>query len=134
MGNAFLGDSRRSHFDRGEKACRPLTFKRRGGENSVEILKSHKVAFKRENFGPYDQSLGSIKFLNLVDSTIALCRILLSNHYYVYLRTALILWTEMKILMVGKLSPLFHEVAVILPVSQFQKNRCQMKDMDIIFR
>ena len=79
---------------------------------SVEILKSHKVGFRRENFGPYDQSLGSIKFLNLVDSTIALCRILLSNHYYVYLRTALLLWTEMKILMVGKLSPLFHEVPV----------------------
>ena len=112
MGNAFLGDSRRSHFDRGKKPCRPLTFKRRGGENSVEILKSHKVGFRRENFGPYDQSLGSIKFLNLVDSTIALCRILLSNHYYVYLRTALLLWTEMKILMVGKLSPLFHEVTV----------------------
>ena len=112
MRNAFLGDTRRSHFDRGEKVCRPLTFKRRGGENSVEILKSHKVGFKRENFGPYDQSLGSIKFLNLVDSTTALCTILHSNHYYVDLRTALLLRTEMKILMVGKLSPLFPEVTV----------------------
>ena len=71
MGNAFFGILDAHTLIRGEKACRPLTFKRRGGENSVEILKSHKVGFKRENFGPYDQSLGSIKFLNLVDSRIA---------------------------------------------------------------
>jgi len=32
-----------------------------------------------------------------------------------------------------KMSALFHEVIVVLPVVQFQQSRCQMKDMDIIF-
>ena len=32
-----------------------------------------------------------------------------------------------------KMRPLFKEVIVASPVAQFQKNRYQMKDMDIIF-
>ena len=42
--------------------------------------------------------------------------------------------TEMSILRAGKIMPLFQVVIVALPVAQFLKNRCQMKDMDTIFQ
>ena len=47
--------------------------------------------------------------------------------------TALLLKTEMSILKADKMSPLFQEVIVASSMAKFQKNGCQMKDMDIIF-
>ena len=47
-------------------------------------------------------------------------------------RTALLLRTEMSILRVEHISPLFPEVTAALPEAQFSKSGCQMKDMYII--
>ena len=40
----------------------------------------------------------------------------------------------MSILRANKMRPVFQEAIVGSPVAQFQKNRCQMKDIDTIFQ
>ena len=102
--DAYLGCYQSPHIQNADGTPSDVETKMK---NSIDTCAAHCVSKGYKNYFNVGGGLGQGKFIH---------------------------WIPMFIWRARKMSPPFQEVIVVSPVVQFQRNRCQIKDMDIVFQ